>query len=146
MSQVKSTDDMSSYIAKAPSYSLSAISSLNEISLNDPNDIWRLEGDDLDDLIDTDALLESEDLVKPVDNSCGVINEVTKKKRACKNCTCGLAEAEQAEADTVPTNVKSSCGNCYLGDGFRCSTCPFLGLPPFKPGETVLLDSDKMDI
>ncbi|GFE55887.1 cytokine induced apoptosis inhibitor 1 [Babesia ovis] len=65
------------------------------------------------------------------------------KPRACANCTCGRAERERLEANTVESNVDaptSSCGNCYLGDAFRCANCPYKGLPAFSPGDKVVLD------
>uniref|UniRef100_A0A915MJW3 Anamorsin C-terminal domain-containing protein n=1 Tax=Meloidogyne javanica TaxID=6303 RepID=A0A915MJW3_MELJA len=80
-----------------------------------------------DDLIDEDALLEPKDLERPEQKTgCGPAKEggEQKKKRACKNCTCGLAELEDTEDE-----------KCYLGDAFRCSNCPYMGTPPFKPDE-----------
>jgi hypothetical protein len=88
-------------------------------------------------LIDDQLLLEDEDLVKPVVEPCST------KKKACKDCTCGRAEQEAlVTLDTitvVPKKVTSSCGSCYLGDAYRCGTCPYLGMPAFKPGDKVML-------
>lgn len=99
------------------------------------------------DLIDEDSLLTEEDLKKPQlpVGDC----EVGKTRKACKNCTCGRAEAEEKvklglTMDQL-NNPQSACGNCGLGDAFRCSTCPYKGLPPFKLGEKVTLSGNFLD-
>ncbi|XP_001632585.2 anamorsin homolog [Nematostella vectensis] len=105
--------------------------------------IWTLSAQDIDDedvdLLDSDTLLDEDDLKKPdplsLKAACG---PGSGKKKACKNCTCGLAEQENGDA-TEKKSVTSSCGSCYLGDAFRCSTCPYLGMPAFKPGEKIAL-------
>jgi anamorsin len=119
------------------------------------------DGDDA--MVDDSDLLEEDDLRAPSQQfDCGPGDGPARK--ACKNCSCGLSKKQQADAAKnavaaarsaaaadgtavkldldaieVPT---SSCGNCYLGDAFRCATCPFLGKPAFKKGEEkkVLLD------
>jgi len=90
---------------------------------------------DDNDLIDEDSLLEPEDLIKPITSGkCDV------KKKACKNCSCGRAEEEIQEEIKVNKEKKSGCGSCGLGDAFRCGGCPYLGLPPFKEGEKIVID------
>ena len=109
--------------------------------------------DDDDGLIDEDALLTEEDMKRPTIDKSGC----STKRKACKNCSCGRAEMEEKEEreakNTTKTNTvqlsnpyltdeqinnpQSACGSCGLGDAFRCSTCPYLGMPSFPLGEKI---------
>ncbi|KAF1324564.1 Anamorsin isoform x1, partial [Globisporangium splendens] len=130
------------------------------------------EDDDTDEIIDEvrkllaasfeDTLLDDTDeVLKAAASDCAP--GVGGKKRACKNCTCGLKDAEDNEKPVVSdkelSQMVSGCGNvrnprvymakvrgCFKGDAFRCGSCPFLGKPAFKPGmEKVLLNLDADD-
>lgn len=67
--------------------------------------------------------------------------------KPCENCTCGKKElfdgamAAQNLKDLENGAVESSCGKCYLGDAFRCASCPYLGKPAFEPGDKVKLQN-----
>ncbi|XP_057525517.1 anamorsin homolog isoform X2 [Amaranthus tricolor] len=117
------------------SFSLKAFKGLPKVQID--NDM---------DLIDEDSLLTEEDLKKPQLPTVGDC-EIGSSRKACKNCTCGRAEAEQKVEKLGLTmeqldNPQSACGSCGLGDAFRCSTCPYKGLPPFKLGEKVSLSDN----
>jgi hypothetical protein len=89
-------------------------------------------------MVDEDALL--------AENDCGGTLSPSNvqalgpiKKKACKNCSCGLADAEKAgsEIPQAPAEEKAAsggCGSCAKGDAFRCAACPYLGTPAFTPG------------
>jgi len=117
--------------------------------------------------IDAEALLTPDDRQRPVVCDPATPSSAPRKKKACKGCTCGLAEIEKAEEDAEQvelakrlkvvlldedgvvevdatngvdkererlkkaaesaTKATSSCGSCYLGDAFRCSSCPYRG-------------------
>ncbi|KAI0089261.1 DUF689-domain-containing protein [Irpex rosettiformis] len=126
--------------------------------------------------IDAESLLTEADRQRPVPTCEPAVKGAPRRKKACKNCTCGLAELETEElaqskvvlldgaeagqtvevaqsekerliaAAAAAPKATSSCGNCYLGDAFRCSSCPYRGLPAFKPGEKVELDFGMDDI
>ncbi|XP_057286415.1 anamorsin [Pezoporus wallicus] len=109
--------------------------------------LWTLSANDMNDeemdLLDPDELLDSEDLKKPDPLSLRAPScKEMGKKKACKNCTCGLAEELEQEKKSV--QPKSACGNCYLGDAFRCASCPYRGMPAFKPGEKILLKENQL--
>lgn len=152
--------------------------------------LWSTQPSSATALIDAESLLTAADKINPnavrgTDcppaqpgfNAAGGV----KRKKACKGCTCGLRELQEAEnagdteivqldaddmnsdlptakvakgedgggmvrreiietvmgADGKEKKVKrvhvetkgatSSCGSCFLGDAFRCSSCPYLG-------------------
>ncbi|XP_022998475.1 anamorsin homolog isoform X2 [Cucurbita maxima] len=128
--------------AKKPSWAIGS-----SFSIKKPAKILpKIQIDDDSDLIDEDSLLTEEDLKKPQLPLVGDC-EVGSTRKACKNCSCGRAEAEEKVEKLGLTsdlleNPQSACGNCGLGDAFRCSTCPYKGLPAFKLGEKVSLSGN----
>ena len=127
--------------------------SVNAMNLEKNASAWKVTLTDLadDDLVDESDLMDDDIVInKPAD--CGVDpTGIAGKKRACKNCSCGLAEIEQAAEKSgivFDTSVpKSACGGCSKGDAFRCAGCPFLGKPAFEPGmEKLILSLGSDDI
>ena len=107
--------------------------------------VWSLADmyDDDVDLIDQDELLDEEDMAKP-DQATLRVCGTTGKRKACKDCSCGLAEEITNGGEITTKSVNSSCGSCYLGDAFRCASCPYLGMPAFKPGEKIQLSQRQL--
>lgn len=142
-------------VCQKPSWNVGATATVNIPVSVAPVKRWKMDTGDLadSDLIDEDDLLDK-DFKAPVSSGgCGDV--VAGKRRACKDCSCGLAEAEAAGTSaainqgTIEEKVvrSSACGNCSKGDAFRCAGCPFLGKPAFEPGnERVVLAMDTDDI
>jgi len=131
-------------IARKPDYEVGSAVKIN-LNENQSKKAWTISTDDEDeDLINDEDLLDEQDKVKPSAEELRVC-ATTKERKACANCSCGLREElEQEEIKNVrenSQNAKSSCGSCYLGDAFRCSGCPYRGMPAFKPGEKVVIDN-----
>jgi len=78
-------------------------------------------------------------------------NDCSSQPKACANCSCGRKEmedelgAEEAKKRLETGKERSACGSCYLGDAFRCETCPYRGLPAFKPGAKVQLSGGETE-
>jgi hypothetical protein len=109
---------------------ISSTSAINKISA------WKMDINDLadEDLIDENDLMD-DNIILPAPVDCGTDAAAEGKKRACKNCSCGLKEEEE----------EAACGSCYKGDAFRCGSCPHLGKPAFEPGSDKVLLSMGMD-
>lgn len=114
-----------------------------------------------DELIDEDDLFDDNDLARDIQQPPECAPQPGKRRRACKDCTCGLAERLQqqddarrkkadaglatlklastdlSEVDYTVAGKTGSCNSCSLGDAFRCADCPYIGLPAFRPGEEV---------
>lgn len=142
-----------------------------------------------------DQIIDENDLISEVRTANLVVPKKCelpngkKRRKACKDCTCGLKELEDketseklnlqnsilsqmvqlanleamkieekmknavkfddndlAEIDFTVEGKKGGCSSCSLGDAFRCDGCPYLGLPPFKPGEVISIDNFGEDI
>jgi len=142
---VAESETLEQVVGKTPAWEegTAAVVKLNLKTKPKAAAVWSLGGDDLDDedveLADEDDLLDNDavDVAALGEQyDCGTAKKGAKK--ACKDCSCGLAEQldDEAKASAPPV---SSCGSCGLGDAFRCSTCPYLGQPAFKKGDTVKL-------
>lgn len=110
--------------------------------------------------VDEADLLASDRVKSDGPLGCAPASDGTGKRKPCKNCSCGLkdidgdSDEDGAVKAALATNgdgvvdtisaAKSGCGSCSLGDAFRCAGCPYLGLPPFKPGEKVALPTSLM--
>ena len=165
------SDDQGTLIAQKPAASPSATVPLKStVPLRKKADpakkraLWALtavadvNNSHVDDKIDPESLLTEADKTRPVPTCEPVDSRAPRRKRACKGCTCGLAELEEEErkngkvvlldgsqngetmvvsrtenerlldaAQKAP-KATSSCGNCFLGDAFRCASCPYLGM------------------
>jgi hypothetical protein len=138
--------------------------------------LWALQSGPSTPTIDPNSLLTEKDLARPVPTCEPFVDGAPRRKKACKNCSCGLAEIEAEESKTgkvvildgaeegstmeveldekdrlkaaakAASKATSSCGSCFLGDAFRCASCPYLGLPAFEPGQKVEIDLGMDDI
>ena len=111
---------------------------------------WKVLNTAEDELLDDDALLDESELRAGADEAAAAkaSGGCATSKSACKNCSCGRAEAEAAAGDggvlseEQKKEFKSACGNCYLGDAFRCAGCPMLGQPAGAPAGSTKVTVD----
>jgi len=115
---------------------------------------WASVSEHDNDIIDEDSLITDSDRTSKPSTKADDCEVGSSGKKACKNCTCGRADAEASGDAPKPKltkemienpGVNSSCGSCGLGDAFRCKGCPYRGLPAFKVGEKITIPDGFMD-
>ena len=95
-----------------------------------------------DEMINEEELLKASEKIE-TKQSCSE-KDVMQGAKPCANCNCGLREKyDELQDDERKAlevgNKQSNCGSCYLGDAFRCASCPYRGLPAFEQGDKVKL-------
>lgn len=106
--------------ADKPSYAIGSSAKLSFGKNIGVSKAWKIENDD-EDIIDADDLLDEDDLAKPDPSSLRVCG-TTGVRKACKDCSCGLAEeldGENGEQPMAPTQ-KSSCGSVSINVCLDC--------------------------
>lgn len=108
---------------------------------------WTLDSGD-DELVDDEELLTEEDKQRPAAPDASDDCEVgASGRKACKNCTCGRTNGDAPQVKLTAEMLENpqpsgGCGNCALGDAFRCAGCPYKGLPAFEYGKPVKVAAD----
>jgi len=101
-------------VAEKPNYEVGSMVKLSfaKKEATDSKKVWKIDLNDDDEMIDADDLLDEEDKMKPAEDSLRVCS-TTGKRKACKDCSCGLAEEIEAEVSKKMANPtqKSSCGS-----------------------------------
>ncbi len=112
--EIESTSNCFRVSATKPEYEVGSKSKLSFKKSDKPKDMsWLTAKADDVELEDEDALLDDEDMKKPEVPTLD--NGQPKKKKACKDCSCGLKEIEEEEkkgqAEVITVQPKSSCGS-----------------------------------
>lgn len=103
-------------LSEKPNYEVGSSTKLSfakKPSVEAEKKVWKIDMDDDEDeeMINADDLLDEEDKQKPDPESLRVC-ATTGKRKACKDCSCGLAEELETETKKKSAPIqKSSCGS-----------------------------------